>query len=58
MSPTREEIQAALEVFQSEIATTDVRWARSVVIDVLTAAEKERSHNLLGEPKLCASADE
>ncbi len=58
MTPTHGEVVAAMQVLESEIGTTDMKWLRSLTIDMLTAAEKERVYDILGEPKICPSADE
>lgn len=56
--PSRHEVKAALEVLESEIGTSNRQWLKSLTEDVLKAAERERAYDVLGEPKLCPSADE
>ncbi len=58
MTPTHGEVVAAMAVLESEIGSSDQKFLRSLTIDMLTAAEKERVYDILGEPKICPSADE
>lgn len=58
MCPSHCEFLAALEVLEDELGTSDRQWLRNITTRVLEAAEWQRAHNPMWEPKLCVRADE